>query len=108
MKAILRQVRISPKKANLIAGMVRTKKVQDALDFLNFLPKKGAKIIAKVIKSASANAENNFNQDKDKLIISKILVTKGPTLKRGVSASRGRVAPILKRTSHVTVEVSSE
>lgn len=108
MKSILKQIRISPKKANLIAGMVRGKKVNEAVDFLNFLPKKGAKILSQVIQSASANAENNFNQDKDKLFISKILVTKGPTLKRGISGSRGRVLPILKRTSHITVEVSSE
>ncbi|MCT4592040.1 MAG: 50S ribosomal protein L22 [Candidatus Gracilibacteria bacterium] len=106
MKAILRRVRISPKKANLVAGIVRGKKATDALDFLRFTPKKSAKILYKVIQSAIANAENNFNKDKANLKISSILVTKGPTYKRGVPASRGRVAPILKRTSHITVEVT--
>jgi len=108
MKAILKRARISPKKANLIAGLVRNKKVQEALDFLKFLPKKGAKILFKVIHSAKNNAENNFNQDTNKLIISKILVTKGTTYKRSIPASRGRVDPILKRTSHFTVELSAE
>ncbi len=105
MKAIAKRVRLSPKKANLVAGMVRGKKVQDALDLLNFMPKKGAKILRKVVHSAASNAEQNNQKDKEKLIVSKILVTKGPTYKRGVPASRGRVAPILKRTSHITVEV---
>lgn len=105
MKAALRRIRISPKKANLIAGMVRNKKVNEALDLLKFLPKKGAKIIYKVVNSAAANAKNNFKQSVDDLVITKILVTKGPTYKRSLPISRGRVHPINKRTSHIMVEV---
>ncbi len=105
MKAILRNCRISPKKANLVAGLVRGATVDNALRQLKFTPKKGAKTIYKVITSAAANAVNNFKQDPKKLYIKEIIVTKGPTYKRGVSVSRGRTHPILKRTAHITVHV---
>ncbi len=107
MKAVLRTIRISPKKANLVAGTVRGKKVNDALALLKFMPKKGAKIIYKVVQSAASNAKNNFKQSIDDLEITKILVTKGPTLKRSLPISRGRMHPIRKRTSHITVEVGT-
>jgi len=105
MKAALRQVRLSPKKANLIAGTVRGKAVNEALGLLKFMPKKGAKILYKVVHSAAYNAKNNFKQNLDDLIITKILVTKGMTYKRSVPISRGRMHPILKRTCHIIVEV---
>lgn len=105
MKAVLRNIRISPKKANLVAGLVRGAMVTDALDQLKFTPKKAAQILHKVVSSAAANAENNFKQKRDRLYIKEILVTKGPTYKRSVSISRGRAHPILKRTSHITVQV---
>ena len=105
MKAVLRTIRISPKKANLVAGMVRGKKVTEALALLKFMPKKGADIIYKVVLSAASNAKNNFKQNMDDLIITRLLVTKGPTYKRSLPISRGRVHPIRKRTSHITVEV---
>jgi len=105
MKAILRRIRISPKKANLVAGMLRGKQVKEALNILKFIPKKGADILYKVVHSAAYNAKNNFKQDLDDLIITKILVTKGPTFKRTLPVSRGRSHPILKRTCHITVEV---
>jgi len=105
MKAVLRTVRISPKKANLVAGTVRKKKVNDALDLLKFMPKKAAQILYKVVYSAAHNAKNNFKQSIDDLYITKILVTKGPTYKRSLPISRGRTHPIRKRTSHITVEV---
>ncbi len=105
MKAVLRRIRISPKKANLVAGLVREKTVKDALAILKFTPKKGAKILYKVVHSAAFNAKNNFKQSIDDLVISSILVTKGPTYKRSIPISRGRAHPIRKRTSHITVEV---
>lgn len=105
MKAHLRQTRISPKKANLVAGMVRGKKVTEALAILKFMPKKGADILYKVVHSAASNAKNNYKQSIDELYITQILVTKGATFKRSVPISRGRVHPIRKRTSHITVEV---
>jgi len=105
MKATLKNTRISPKKANLVAGLVRGAMVSDALDQLKFTPKKAADILYKVIASAAANAETNFKQKRDRLYIKEILVTKGPTYKRSVSISRGRMHPRLKRTSHITVLV---
>lgn len=107
MKAILRQVRISPKKANLVADLVRRKSVTEALDVLKFTPKKAAGIIRKVIASAAANAEQNFKQKIDTLVVKEIIVTEGATYKRSLPISKGRVHPILKRTSHITVKVES-
>lgn len=107
MKAIVRQVRISPKKANLVAGLVRRKSVNDAVDILKFTPKKAANILRKAIESAAANGENNFNQSKKDLYIKEIVVTKGVTFKRGVPVSKGRVHPILKRNSHITVKLDT-
>lgn len=103
MKAILRRVRISPKKANLVAALVRNKKVDDAVDILEFTPKKAAPILKKLINSAAANAVNNKKQDRTNLYIKEIIVTEGPTYKRSIPVSRGRSHRLLKRTSHITV-----
>lgn len=105
MKAHLRNIRISAKKANIVAELVRGKKVTDALDLLKFTPKKAAKILYKVIASATANAENNFKQEKNNLIIKSIFVSDGPTYKRGLPISRGRWHPIRKKTAHITITV---
>ena len=105
MKSILRQIRISPKKVNLVAALVRNKKVTDAVSILKFTPKKSALVLKKVIESAAANAENNFKQNKDDLYIKEIIVTEGTTLKRSIPVSRGRTHPILKRTAHITVKL---
>lgn len=106
MKAYLKQIRISPKKVSLVAALVRGKSVTEALRILKFTNKRSAPVIGKLIASAAANAENNFKQDKEKLIISKLVVNGGMTLKRGRPISRGRWHPIKKRTSHITVELS--
>ncbi len=103
MKAIGRQLRITSKKINLIADLVRNKNGQEALDILKFTPKKGARILRKIVHSAISNAENNFKQEKVSLYIKEIIVTEGSTLKRSVPISRGRMHPILKRMAHVTV-----
>ena len=105
MKAIIKTIRISPKKLNLIASLVRNKDVQEAMDILKFTQKKGALPLGKAIKSAVANAENNFKQKKETLYIKEIIVNKGPTYKRSVPISRGRVHPILKRNAHLTVTI---
>lgn len=107
MKAILRRIRISPKKANLIAALIRNKNAQEAIDILKFTPKKAAKILKKVVESAIANAENNFKQNKDSLYIKEIIVTQGVTYKRSLPISRGRTHPILKRTSHITAKLET-
>lgn len=106
MKSYLRQLRISPKKVRVVAALVRNKSVSEALITLKFVPKRSAPIIAKLIASAAANAENNFKQKPENLIVTKVLVDEGKTLKRGRPVSRGRWHPILKRTSKVTVELA--
>lgn len=108
MKAFLKNARISPKKMNLVAGMVRGKNVKLALAQLKFTPKKGAQILAKVIASAAANAKNNFDLDEENLIIKEIRANKGVTYKRGMPVSRGRSHPILKRNTNLSVEVGIE
>ncbi|MFH1218817.1 MAG: 50S ribosomal protein L22 [Candidatus Peregrinibacteria bacterium] len=105
MKAYLKQVRISPKKINLIASLVRNKKALDAVDMLKFTPKRGAPILKKLIESALANASHNDKQAKGELYIKEIIVTEGPTHKRSVPISKGRSHPILKRTSHISVKL---
>lgn len=104
----LRQFRVSSKKANLVAALVRNKKVEDAVDILRFTPKKTALVLKKLIESAAANAEHNDKQKRESLVVDQIIVTEGPTYKRRVMVSRGRAHPILKRTAHITVKLRSE
>ena len=108
MQAIakLRFSRISPQKARLVADQVRGKPVEEALNILQFSPKKGADVIRKVVESAVANAENNAGADIDELKVKTIMVDEGPTLKRFRARAKGRGTRILKRTSHVTVIVA--
>ncbi|MCK4353797.1 MAG: 50S ribosomal protein L22 [Dehalococcoidia bacterium] len=108
VKAVAKDVGISPRKIRLVIDMVRGKKVDDALTVLNFLTTPSAKAVAKVIKSASANAENNLEMSSADLRIAAIFADQGRTLKRFRPKSRGRVSPILKRSSHITVLVEEE
>lgn len=108
MKTIVKQVRISPKKVSIIADLVRGKNVEDADALLKYLPKKAAGVLRKALLSAAANAEHNFGQDRRKLTITRLLVTKGPTYKRAIPVSRGRSHPILKRSSHITLELGGQ
>lgn len=107
MKASLRNTRISPKKMNLIAELVRGESALKAEKFLAFTPKKGAKIMKKIIASAVANASNNFKQNPAELFIKEIKVSKAFTIKRFIPGSRGRARPILKRASHVHIELEA-
>ncbi len=106
VKAVEKYIRISPKKARLVADMVRGEKAVKAQTMLKFVPKKAAQIIYKALTSAIANAENNAGLKKENLVISKITVDKGPSLKRFRPRSKGMASSLLKRTSHVTVVVS--
>lgn len=108
VKAVAKDVGISPRKIRLVIDMVRGKKVDDALTVLSFLTTPSAKAVAKVIKSASANAENNLEMSPVDLRIAAIFADQGRTLKRFRPQSRGRVSPILKRSSHITVLVEEE
>jgi len=105
MKARLNTSRITPKKANLVAGMIRGKDANEALEILKYTPKKAAKIIFKLLHSAISNAVNNFDQSEETLFIKEVIVNKGPSLKRSVPISRGRVHPIIKRTAHISISI---
>lgn len=107
MKSFTSNIRISPKKLNLVAEMVRRKSVAEADALLRFTTKRAAVIVRKAVASAVANAENNFKQDRTSLYIEEIVVGKGPTLKRFNPVSRGRAHPILKRMSVITVKVGA-
>ena len=102
-RAVARYVRISPQKAGLIMDEVRGKKVDVAIQMLSFSPKKGARILKKLIKSAAANAEANKEIDVDTLFIKRIYADQGPVLKRFRPRAMGRATKIRKRTSHLTV-----
>ncbi len=99
-------VGISPQKVRLTINMVRGKKVDEALRILSFLPTPTAKAVAKVVRSAAANAENNFQMPPAELRITDIFADQGHTLKRFRPQSRGRISPILKRSSRITVFVA--
>lgn len=104
-KAIAKYVRISPLKVNFICSEIRGKQVDEALSILKFTPKRGAKILEKVLNSAIANAENNLNLDKDNLYVSEAYANDGPHMKRWRPKARGMAYPILKRSSHIGVVV---
>lgn len=103
MHAHTRSVRISSLKLNLVADLVRGKSVREALSLLQFIPKKGAPILRKTIRSAQANAERSKEADPERLIVSQVVVNKGTTMKRSINAGRGRIKPIKKPTAHVSV-----
>ena len=105
VRAVANDIGISPQKVRLVIDMVKGKKVDEALTILSFLPTPAARAVAKVIRSATANAENNFQMPVDNLRISEIFANQGHTLKRFRPQSRGRISPILKRSSHITVSV---
>lgn len=107
-KAVARHIRISPRKARLVVDLVRGKSVSEALAILRFTPKRAAYHIAKVVQSAAANAEHNYNLNRDALVISQAFVDPGPTWKRFHPRQRGQAFPILKRTSHITVVVAEQ
>lgn len=104
-KAVAKYMRISPLKVNFICNEIRGKQVDEALSILRFTPKKGAKILEKVLNSAIANAENNFDMDRDNLYVAEAYANDGPQLKRWRPKAKGMAYPILKRSSHIGVSV---
>lgn len=108
VRAVERQIRMSPQKVRLVLDVVRGKPVNEALAILRFLPQRAAGVVSKAVKSAAANAENNFNMDPDELIITRVSADEGRMLKRWRPRARGRVNQILKRSSHVTVVVAEK
>ena len=103
-----RYARISPRKVKIVCDLIRDKDAEYAKGSLRHTPNRGAELLYKVLCSACANAENNHEMDPSKLYVSKVLVTPGPTMRRGRASARGRYSPILKRTSHITVVVAEK
>ena len=106
--AKLRYARVSPQKARLIADMIRGKQVGEALRTLTFTPKKSARIVKKILESAIANAEHNHGADIDELKVAAVFVDQAPSFKRFRARAKGRGDRIIKRNSHITVEVGGE
>ena len=104
-KAVAKYIRISPLKVGFICNEIRGKQVDEALTILKFTPKKGAKVLEDVLNSAVANAENNFNMDRDKLYVSDAYANDGPHMKRFRPKAKGMAYPIIKRSSHIGVVV---
>ncbi len=108
VRARVKATRVSPKNLRVVANSVKGMRVDDAITALRFTTTPLAKIVMKAVQSAAANAENNFQMNRDGLRIVKIYADQGPTLKRFRAKPRGRVAPILKRSSHLTVIVDED
>lgn len=107
-KAIAKTVRIAPRKARLVADLIRGKKVSDALVTLAYTSKAASPLIDKVLKSAVANAVNNHSMEEENLYVKEIMINEGPTLKRFRPRAKGSASPILKRTSHIHVVVAEK
>jgi large subunit ribosomal protein L22 len=107
-KAIARHIRISPRKVRQVVDLIRGKKVSDALAILQFTPKGATEPVTKVLQSAVANAEHNYEMDADTLFVKEIFVDQGATLKRIKPRAMGRADQIRKRTSHITVVVGEK
>ena len=101
-------VRLSPQKARLVIDLVRGKRVQEALNILKFSPQKAAEIVAKLVSSAVANAEQKGVSDVDRLFVKTIFVDQGPVLRRFMPKGRGSASRIRKPTSHITVVLGEQ
>ncbi len=105
VRATAKFIRSSPRKVRLLLDVVRGKSVTEAVAVLRFMPQAAARDVLSVVKSAAANAENNFQMAPDDLVITSIYANEGPTFKRFRAKARGQGTRILKRTSHITVVV---
>lgn len=107
-KAIAKQVRIAPRKVRLVVDLIRGKQVGEAVAILRHTPKAASPVVEKVLNSAIANAEHNYEMDVNNLVISEAFVDEGVTLKRFRPRAMGRASRINKRTSHITIVVSEK
>ncbi|MBC2593318.1 50S ribosomal protein L22 [Ruficoccus amylovorans] len=108
VQALTKYTRMSPKKVREVARQVQGRPAAEALDLLRFIPRKSARLIAKTLTSAIANAENNNNLSSDDLIVKRCLVEEGPAFKRFRPVGRGSAHPIRKRTSHIRIVLTDE
>lgn len=104
-RAIAKNLRIAPRKVRIVIDLIRGKSVEEALQTLRFIPKRAAKAVEKVVRSAAANAVNNYDMNEDRLYIAEIYADEGMVMKRYRPRARGQAFPIMRRTSHVTVVV---
>ena len=107
-KAVAKYVRIAPRKVRVVMDLIRGKNVAEAFAILKFTPRGASPVIEKVLNSAIANAENNFDLDAENLVVTEAYVNEGPTLKRFRPRAKGSASPINKRTCHVTVVVAEK
>ena len=107
-KAHANFVRIAPRKARLVVDLIRGKSVGEAIAILRHTPKAASPVVEKLLNSAIANAEHNYQMNVERLYISQAYVNEGPTLKRYRPRAQGRAFPIKKRTSHITLVVSEK
>ena len=105
-KAIAKYVRVSPRKARLVAELIKGKDIREAEAILRYTPNKASAIIKKVMLSAAANAENNLDLDRNSLVVKAAIVDQGPSIKRYKPRAMGRADRMVHRTSHVTVVVA--
>ena len=107
-KAIVRNVRMTPRKMKLLCDLIRGKDAYTAMAIVENTPKAASEVMYKLLKSAMANAENNFNMDGEELYVKEAHVAPGPVMKRVMPRAQGRAFRILKRTSHVTVVLAEK
>ncbi|WP_280772132.1 50S ribosomal protein L22 [Salipaludibacillus daqingensis] len=107
-KAVAKQVRIAPRKVRLVVDLIRGKAVGEAVSILKLTPKKASPVVEKLLNSAIANAEHNYEMEPDNLVVSKVYVDEGITLKRFRPRAMGRASRINKRTSHITVVLTEK
>jgi large subunit ribosomal protein L22 len=108
VQAITRHARMSPKKVREVARVIQGRPAAEALELVRFIPRKSARLLAKTLKSAVANAENNNELSVDSLVVKFALVENGPVLKRFKAGARGSASPRKKRMSHIRIVLSDE
>jgi len=106
VQALTRYARMSPKKMREVANTIQGRKAPEAVDYLGLIPRKSARLIAKTLKSAIANAENNNNLPADTLVVKLALVENGPVLKRFKAGAKGTAMPRRKKMSHIRIVLS--
>lgn len=104
-KAVAKYIRIAPRKARIVIDLIRGKSVDEAVSILRYTPKVASQPIEKVIRSAVANAEHNYDMNADELYVAEARVDAGPTIKRYRPRAQGRIYPVLKRSCHITIVV---
>jgi len=107
-KAQAKMIRISSRKVKLVIDLIRGKQVGEAFAILKLTPKAASPMVEKLLQSAVANAEHNYNMDTEKLYVKEVFVGEGPTLKRIRPRAKGSATQILKRTSHTTIVVAEK